>query len=97
MSGTWNVGPRANNQNGPSQYVPSNTRTPEIPPPRGWTWEFTAGVDEYQRMKGGRLLRIRAVGTRATRKFCAYAGAKYLGSFSTVDEAAAATMRPTQP
>lgn len=61
--------------------------------PKNWEFEFRAGVDEYQRMHKGKLLRIRKSSARtAAQVYWVYSGIKYLGSFSTLTEAVEAAM-----
>ena len=59
------------------------TEIPEAPP--GWSIERTAGVNEYKRTKrtasGPIQLRIREVGMKAERRYTAYHGSSYAGSF----------------
>jgi len=58
--------------------------------PKGWIFEFRAGVNEYQRMQGQTLLRIKELGIKVERGYCAYRGVKYVGTFNSLAEAVTA-------
>lgn len=58
--------------------------------PKHWTFEFRAGVNEYHRMQGETLLRIKELGIKVERGFCAYRGVKYVGTFNSLAEAVTA-------
>lgn len=86
----WNIGtgPKANSEY--SFLKPGSIRDPGDVP-AGWTFEFRAGVDEYQRMRGKTFLRIRkSSAVTASQVYWVYAGANYIGAFSSLPEAVTA-------
>lgn len=84
MKGDWSNGGAKQTY---AFFTPSDVRKNPMDIPKGWAFEFRTGVNEYQRMQGQTLLRIKELGIQAERGYCVYRGNKYVGTFHSLAEA----------